>query len=404
MSKQMRLLIIQYGGDYRETFYLVRNKGIETYNSQKYVVDTVTNISSQVDEVVLLCCNTKKTYNQEIEPGLRVIAAGIEPYMNSSKILEIIQAQKPTHLIIHFPMTDIFNWAIKHQVKMIGLFADCFLPISLKQRIRNYNQAKLFNHPQVDWVANHGLNACSSLEKIGVKPNKIIPWDWKYKMTPEVFDVKQLKPNLSSINLVYVGLINETKGVGDIITAVARLQHTQSINLKIAGSGNIEKFQHLAEELQISKQVEFLGLIPQKQVITLMRDADAVVIPSWHRYPEACPLTIYESLCAHTPIIASDHPMFHGNLIHRQNAMVFPERKPELLAQCIQELFDDSELYHQISLRSKASWENLQMPVKWGDLITNWLFDSPANQKWLSNHSLSSGLYNQSKVKSFSFV
>lgn len=400
----MRLLIAQYGGDYRKAFNLVRNEGIETYNSQKYVIDTVTNIAKQIDEVILLCCNTKETYNQEIEPGLRVIGAGVEPHANSSKILEIIQQSQPTHLIIHFPMTDIFNWAIKHQVKMIGLFADCFLPINWKQRIKNYNKAKIFNHEQVDWVANHGLNACYSLQKIGVNPNKIIPWDWQHQTTPQKFDVKKLKPNSLPRKLAYVGLINDNKGVGDIITAVAKLQHTQPINLKIAGSGDIEKFQHRAEELQISKQVQFLGLIPQKQVIKLMRDADAVVVPSWHKYPEACPLTIYESLCAHTPIIASDHPMFRGNLIHRQNAMVFPERKPELLAQSIQELFADSELYHRISLKSKASWEHLQMPVKWGDLITNWLFGSQVNQKWLSNHSLSSGLYSQSKVKSLSFV
>ena len=41
----MRLLIAQYGGDYRKAFNLVRNEGIETYNSQKYVIDTVTNIA-----------------------------------------------------------------------------------------------------------------------------------------------------------------------------------------------------------------------------------------------------------------------------------------------------------------------------------------------------------------------
>ncbi|MGB6299320.1 MAG: glycosyltransferase family 4 protein [Rivularia sp. (in: cyanobacteria)] len=400
----MRLLIAQYAGDYRKTFYLVRNKGIETYNAQKYVIDTVTNISKQIDEVILLCCHTKEIYNQEIEPGIRVISAGVEPYENIGQILKIIQEQKPTHLIVHFPIVDIFNWAIKHQVKLMALFADCFLPINWKQRIRNYYQAKIFNHQQVDWVANHGLNACYSLQKIGVNPDKIIPWDLKHEINPQPFKVKKLKPNLSSINLVYVGLIDERKGVGDIITAIAKLRHIPPINLKIAGSGDITKLQRRAEKLQISKQVKFLGLISQKQVIEIMRDADAVVVPSWHKYPEACPFTIYESLCTHTPIIASDHPMFRGNLIHRQNAMIFPERKPKLLAQSIQELFASEELYHRISLNSEASWEHLQMPVKWGDLITNWLFDSPVNQKWLSDRSLSSGLYNHPNSKALSDI
>ena len=223
--------------------------------------------------------------------------------------------------------------------------------------------------------------------------------DFPHEITPQAFTAKKLAPNLSPRNLVYVGLIQKNKGVGDILTAVAKLRHIQPINLKIAGSGDIEKWKHRAAALQIAAQVEFLGLIPQPRVIELMRDADAVVVPSWHEYPEACPFTIYEALCARTPIIASSHPMYRGNLINRHSEMIFPARNPNELAACIRELFSNPQLYAQLSLSSTAAWENLQMPVKWGDLITNWLYDSPINQKWLSDRTLSSGIYNQSRVK-----
>jgi len=400
----MRLLIIDYAGDYREVYNRIQKGGIETYHSHKYVIEAVTKISQQIDEVALVCCNTKQVYNEKIAPNLRVISGGIEPYKNPTKVLEIIESQQPTHLIVRFPIKNLFHWGIKHQVKTMGLFADSFVPRGWKSQIQNYIWKKLLNHQQIDWVGNHGLNASYSLQNIGVNPDKIIPWDWVRKFTPQPFTPKHLPSNYQTRNLVYVGLIVDAKGVGEILEALAQLRHIQPIKLKIAGNGDIEKFQRRAEELQIGEQVEFLGLVSQTRVMELMRDADAVIIPSWHEYSEGCPATIYQSLCAHTPIIASDHPMFRNNLIHRQNAMVFPERKPKFLAQSIQELFADSELYHRISLRSEASWEHLQMPVKWGDLITNWLFDSPVNQKWLSNRSLSSGLYNQSKVKSFSFV
>ncbi|AFY55938.1 glycosyltransferase [Rivularia sp. PCC 7116] len=396
----MRLLIIDYAGDFREAYHKIHKHGIETYHSHKYVIDTASKISQQIDEVTLACCNSKQVYNEKIEPNLRVIAGGFEPYQNPNKVLEILESQQPTHLVVRFPMKDILLWGIKHQAKIMALFADSFISVDWKTRIQNYTFKKILNHQQIDWVANHGLNASYSLQKIGVNPDKIIPWDFPHQITPRTFNVKKLKSSFSPKKLVYVGSIRDDKGVGDILTAIAKLRHTQAINLKIAGSGEIEKFQHRAKELQISKQVEFLGQIPQKRVIELMCDADAVVVPSWHEYPEACPFTIYESLCTHTPIIASDHPMFRGNLIHRQNAMIFPERKPKLLAQSIQELFSSEELYHRISLNSEASWEHLQMPVKWRELITSWLFDSPVNQKWLSDRSLSSGLYNQPKLKS----
>ena len=397
----MRLLIIDYAGDYREVYHKIQKGEVETYHSHKYVINTVTKISQKIDELALVCCNSKQVYNEKIAPNLRVIAGGIEPYQNPSKVIEIIEAQQPTHLIIRFPIKNLFHWGIEHQVKIMGLFADSFVPRGLKSQIKHYTWKKLLNHQQIDWVGNHGLNASYSLQKIGVNPDKIIPWDWVRKFTPQPYTPKHLSSNSKVRNLVYVGLIVDTKGVGDILEAIAQLRHIQPIKLTIAGNGDIEKFQHRAEQLQIAEQVEFLGLVSQTRVMQLMRDADAVLIPSWHEYSEGCPATMYQSFCAHTPIIASDHPMLLGNLVHRQNAMVFPERKSKLLAQCIQELFADSELYHQISLRSEASWENLQMTVKWGDLITNWLFDSPVNQKWLSERSLSSGLYNQPKLKSF---
>ncbi|NEQ88464.1 MAG: glycosyl transferase family 1, partial [Moorea sp. SIO2I5] len=44
----MRLLIIQYAGDYREAFERLANGGPETYYAQKYSVDSVAEIGKQI--------------------------------------------------------------------------------------------------------------------------------------------------------------------------------------------------------------------------------------------------------------------------------------------------------------------------------------------------------------------
>lgn len=396
----MRLLIVQYGGDYRQVFEQVRNQGIEKYYGHKYIIDTVSQIAKDenVKEVAFLCCHTQTIYNEEVESGIRVIAGGVEPYRHPQSILDIIQAQNPTHLVVHFPIQSIFQWGIKHNVKMMGLLADSFLQRGWKRRFQNYTWGKLLNHPRIDLVANHGINSCLSLQAIGVNPQKIIPWDYIYKTTPADFCPKTLNLNSPCYQLVYVGLVQENKGVGDLLAGVAKLPSHLNIKLTIIGSGEIAKFQHRATTFQIRDKVEFLGRIPQTQVLKLMEQADIVIVPSWHEYPEGMPLTIYEALSTHTPIVASDHPMFAGNLIHRHNAMIFPERNPTQLAKCIYELLTDSQLYTQISLTSFAAWENLQIPVKWSDLLTKWLFDSPENQNWLRDRSLASGMYDR-KVK-----
>jgi glycosyltransferase involved in cell wall biosynthesis len=129
-----------------------------------------------------------------------------------------------------------------------------------------------------------------------------------------------------------------------------------------------------------------------------MRDADAVVIPSRHEYPEDLPLTIYEALAARTPIIASDHPMFLGALIDEESALIFPETNVVSLASAIARLSTDHSLYRRLSANSEQAWQALQLHVTWGDLVERWLADTPEDRHWLYDRRLVSGLYDQQIV------
>ena len=113
-----------------------------------------------------------------------------------------------------------------------------------------------------------------------------------------------------------------------------------------------------------------------------MREADLVIIPSRHEYPEGLPLTIYEALCSRNPIIASDHPMFKNQLKDSISAMVFPAKNSSALAAKIEQIMTDLQLYNQISLASAETWQKLQIPVKRWNLIERWLDDSPESQQW----------------------
>lgn len=59
MSQQklskMRLVIVQYAGDYAEAFERLAKGGSETYYAQKYSVDTVTEMGKRVESVAVIC-------------------------------------------------------------------------------------------------------------------------------------------------------------------------------------------------------------------------------------------------------------------------------------------------------------------------------------------------------------
>ncbi len=398
----MRVLIVQYAGDYRETFKRFATGGDETYYAQKYSVDIVAEISHKVEEVATLCCQTEEPYNEILENGVRAIGGGFPQPIPGQQLLRLVEQFKPTHLILRTPIRSLLRWVIQKKIKTLITLADSFNANGLRNKIRFYGLAKLLNNRQIDYVGNHSLTASISLTQIGVNPDKIIPWDWPSKMNPDTFSAKSIISNKDNKDVLYVGPVAEIKGVGDVIEAIAQLRAKGlSIQLKIAGKGDLEHFKNKVRHLQIENAVEFLGLVPNKRIVPLMREADLIIIPSRHEYPEGFPMTIYEALCSRTPIVASDHPMFLRKLSHRKNALIFPASNPVALAQCLEELLLDPELYQSLSTASSETWKSLQIPVKWGELVNNWLFDSPENQQWLFKHRLSSGQYKEwSNMKS----
>lgn len=394
MVHNPRVLIIQYCGDYREAFNRFSQGGAETYHAQKYSINTIAELAQKVDEIAVLACVTDEAYNEVLPNQVRAIGGGYGSEIPVKELLCLVEQQNPTHLIINVPIRGLFQWANRHQVRTLALLADSFSTNRLIDRLRNYLLARLLNQKQIEWIANHNINSSRSLQRIGVNPDKIIPWDWEPAVTPEGFLPKQLQPDKENFQLVYVGSIIESKGVGDILAAVSKLKSKNlPITLKMAGKGEISYYQEQAKQLDLDRQVEFLGLVPNNEVVPLMREADLVIIPSRHDYPEGLPMTIYEALCSYTPIVASDHPMFEGNLVDHDNALVFPAGDSSALAERVENLLSNPELYQQLSSNSKDAWERLQIPVKFAELLNRWIFDTPENRQWLFDHRLASGRY-----------
>ncbi len=392
----MRLVIVQYAGDYAETFQRLAGGGSENYYAQKYSVDAVTDMAKRAESVTVICCMTPKFEDLVLENGVRAINCGFNHKIDTKKLLELIAAQNPTHLVMRTTIPDVFKWAIKNKVRTIAVFAESIGTGTWRNKIRNYFLANLLNNKQIEWVGTYGITSSLLFKEIGVKPDKIIPWDFLLDTNPGSLPPKEIPVGVKSLQLFYAGLLVESKGVGDILEAVAKLRERNiSVKLKMAGKGEEEFFARRVEELQIKDSVEFLGMIPTQTLEPLMRESDIVLVTSRHEYPEGFPLTIQHALRTRTPIVASDHPMFKTHLKHKVNSMIFEAGNSLALAECMEKLMSDSALYHNISVASHSTWHELRLPVKWAELIDRWLDDSPESKQWLFENRLASEYYNQ---------
>jgi len=136
--------------------------------------------------------------------------------------------------------------------------------------------------------------------------------------------------------------------------------------------------------------VTFLGSIDHSDVLRHMNSADFVVVPSRHEYPEGLPMTIMESLMVHTPVLASDHPMFVGRVGTKGGVIFFKEKNVEDLVIQILHLISDRDLYVKTCEMTSAEWHALELKLKWGDMIDAWLYE---NDSELEINSLNKHLY-----------
>lgn len=384
ITETRRVMIVQYAGDFRAAHHQLWSTGEESYHGHRYLLGELERFRATFGEVAIVCCLSPERYRETLPNGVTVIGAQAHPRYGFRRIREIMVEWKPTDLIVLGALSDAIQWGMRNGCRVMCQMADSFEIGSIVRFLKFGRLVKTLNDPRVGWVTNHGTNACGSLVRLGVDASKVIAWDWPYSRHPEQ---NEIRTGPTDATLLYVGTVQPKKGVGDIITALAKLRaRGRDVRLKVAGSGRIDEFSAMASRLGVQDSVEFLGLISNDSVFDLMKSSAMVVVPSRHDYPEGLPLTIYEALCARTPIVASDHAMFRGHLVDRETAMVFPARDADTLADCVVALLDDPSLHTKLSRNSAAVWDRIQNPVKWGDTLFHWLSDGADDRAWLQAH------------------
>ena len=385
--QHQRLLLVQNTEPYRNGMH----QGTLSAE-QLTMLEGLTTWSFQIQEVGVLGCASDEIYNETLDTGVRVIGCGF-PKTNE-QLFRRIADFCPTHIAIADPEPALFRWAVRQQMHCIGLFQEPLREPGLKQRWDNYQLSKALNHSGVEWVGGFGLDTCEALAQIGVRRNKLVPWSWPPSNRAEVFKPKQMDTPPETLQLIYVGPLLSTKGIGDLLIAIAHLK-AQGVNvqLKLVGQGDIQRFEIQAKRLLLLDQVEFLENIPDHSLVYLIRQADIVVVPSRHESLENSNAILNHCLQSHTPIVASDHPMFAGSLSHGVNAMIFPAGNTRALSQCIAHLVNNPETYVKLSAASQLTWQALQLPVHWISLLEHWLQGTKDDHQWLQQHTLSTASY-----------
>lgn len=170
------------------------------------------------------------------------------------------------------------------------------------------------------------------------------------------------RPQGQGLRLAHVGRAIRTKGLRDVVRAMALLPDDSNVTLESAGDGEeLEMCRLEADELGVSHRITFHGRIPREQVEEIYRRSDAFIFPSF-REPSGG--VIFESLRHGLPVITTDRggPAY---VVDESCGIQVPANSPEdlsfHLARAIEQLADSPETVSRLSTGARKRMQTIGM-------------------------------------------
>ncbi|HZB96614.1 MAG TPA: glycosyltransferase [Herpetosiphonaceae bacterium] len=152
-----------------------------------------------------------------------------------------------------------------------------------------------------------------------------------YRIVPVGIDVDRFRPPAvpasatdDNLTILYIGRLEQRKGVANLLRAVARLQRERhDVRLEIGGDGpERQALERLADELGL-RDVHFRGYVPPGDLPRLLHRADLFCAPATHA--ESFGIVLLEAMAAGLPIVAAANAGYAEVLAaHPDNLLVRP--------------------------------------------------------------------------------
>ena len=147
--------------------------------------------------------------------------------------------------------------------------------------------------------------------------------------------------------VLFLGRLKSRKGVDVLLQGMAKVPANGKIQLVIGGDGEERStLETLADRLQLSNRVRFLGAVHGPVKTYLLQNAIATVIPS--RDWEAFPLVVLESYAAGAPALATRIPGLEDLVLPGRTGWLVPPESPADMAGALTRILADPAGAHSL--------------------------------------------------------
>ena len=168
----------------------------------------------------------------------------------------------------------------------------------------------------------------------------------------------------NSYYIACLGRIHEIKGYDIMLNAMPEIIKVYpELNLFIAGmdEGELSNLKRLSVDLQIEKNVEFVGALESDDKNCFLKYAQCLVMPS---HTENFGIVAAEALFQNTPVIASKNTPWKS--LEEKHAGFHIDNTPQAIKESVVSLLADVESYSKNTFRvvEQFSWEKIAKSFK----------------------------------------
>lgn len=176
-------------------------------------------------------------------------------------------------------------------------------------------------------------------------------------------EVESLKSkHAKTWNLVFVGYLNERKGIKELLPAIANLaaKGKRNLQLFLVGRNDLGTYvEDFIRENDLASTVTLVGPVLHDRVKIWMSFADAFILPS---HSEGLPTVLFEALYAGTPSIFTKVGGVGDIVTDGHDALVIQPKSIQAIEESISHLMDSPDLCRKLStnghqlIRDNFTW------------------------------------------------
>ncbi|WP_339903146.1 glycosyltransferase [uncultured Cyclobacterium sp.] len=161
------------------------------------------------------------------------------------------------------------------------------------------------------------------------------------------------------INLLFVGRVEERKGIYELIEIAKKLKFNDfNFVLNIVGGGDLfDKVKILITDSGLQEYIMFHGLISDKDSLKLMYDnADAFIFTS---HDEGFPRVLYEAMASGLPIFTTFVGGISGRMKHLYNCIEIPVKDSTNAGVIVNQYLDQVEVLEKVGRKGQETLKEI---------------------------------------------